>query len=328
MIDSTPLSIVVDQGPAGTTQLVVEADTGGQAEKALQYTFFEAREGAGSMAFQGEEVLAGVEDGLDALAEWSEMRTFSGLIPTLRTDHGSFKVLDSRGELFARIALVAQEDLPSRAPAVVKEFQTDLAFVPFGRAKRKGAGSTVCGEDGMQAHPPEVAGMAGAIPVVTDVGQGGAQSRFPASCALDRSRVDKQKIIVETRTFLGKEDHEPFQEGGKTATALEVAGLSGDTGKQMPKRPPGPREETPIRRDAHDGLRHRERNDLGIGSAPTGVSPFLWQKVVGCAINMGAEGVEVGVHRGLLVDGVLDTADFGLSASHPFRAAIFVESII
>src|SRR4030042_4386814 len=123
MIDSTPLSIVVDQGPAGTTEWVVEADTGGQAEKALQYAFFEARKGAGSMAFQGEEVLAGVEDGFDALAEWSEMRTFSGLIPTLRTDHGSFKVLDSRGELFARIALVAQEDLPSGAPAVVKEFQ-------------------------------------------------------------------------------------------------------------------------------------------------------------------------------------------------------------
>jgi hypothetical protein len=34
------------------------------------------------------------------------------------------------------------------------------------------------------------------------------------------------------------------------------------------------------------------------------------------------------VHRGLLVDGVADTADFGLSASNPFCAAIFVESII
>ena len=56
------------------------------------------------MAFQGEEVLAGVEDGFDALAQGSEVRTLSGLIPALRTDHGSLKVLGSRGELLARIA--------------------------------------------------------------------------------------------------------------------------------------------------------------------------------------------------------------------------------
>jgi hypothetical protein len=38
--------------------------------------------------------------------------------------------------------------------------------------------------------------------------------------------------------------------------------------------------------------------------------------------------VEVGVHRGLQVDGVLDTADFGLSVLNPFTTAIAVESII
>jgi hypothetical protein len=55
----------------------------------------------------------------------------------------------------------------------------------------------------------------------------------------------------------------------------------------------------------------------------------LWQKVIGCAINVGAESVEVGVHRGLRVDGVSDTADFGLSALSSFpEVAVFVESII
>jgi hypothetical protein len=55
----------------------------------------------------------------------------------------------------------------------------------------------------------------------------------------------------------------------------------------------------------------------------------LWQKVIGCAINVGAESVEVGVHRGLRVDGVSDTADFGLSALFSFGSmAISVESII
>ena len=48
----------------------------------------------------------------------------------------------------------------------------------------------------------------------------------------------------------------------------------------------------------------------------------------GCAINDGAEGVEVGVHRRLLVDGVLVTADFGLCAPNPFCSDMFVASII
>ena len=54
----------------------------------------------------------------------------------------------------------------------------------------------------------------------------------------------------------------------------------------------------------------------------------LWQKIIGCAINDGAEGVEVGVHRGLQADGVSDTVDFGPSASNPFCTVMFVASII
>jgi polyisoprenoid-binding protein YceI len=49
---------------------------------------------------------------------------------------------------------------------------------------------------------------------------------------------------------------------------------------------------------------------------------------VRCAINGNAESVEVGVHRGLQVDGVVRTADFGLSVQNPIATAIAVESII
>ena len=45
-------------------------------------------------------------------------------------------------------------------------------------------------------------------------------------------------------------------------------------------------------------------------------------------LNDGAESVEVGVQRGLLVDGVFDTADFGLSARNPLNTALAVESTI
>jgi len=90
-------------------------------------------------------------------------------------------------------------------------------------------------------------------------------------------------------------------------------------------RPP---EEAPVGGLTHDGLGDGERDDLSVRRLPTGVWLRLWQKIIGCAINEGAEGVEVGVHRGLLVDGVLDTVDFGPSASNPFLGGIFVESII
>jgi hypothetical protein len=40
------------------------------------------------------------------------------------------------------------------------------------------------------------------------------------------------------------------------------------------------------------------------------------------------ESVEVGVQRGLQVDGVFSSADFGLSAQNPSNTAAAVESLI
>ncbi len=63
----------------------------------------------------------------------------------------------------------------------------------------------------------------------------------------------------------------------------------------------------PIRRDPHEDLGDGQGDDLGVGLTPTGVRSPLWQKIIGCAINDGAEGVQVGLYRGLRADGVLDT---------------------
>jgi hypothetical protein len=43
---------------------------------------------------------------------------------------------------------------------------------------------------------------------------------------------------------------------------------------------------------------------------------------------LGQLGEEVGVHRGLSVDGCFSTVDFGLSASYPLNTAIAGESTI
>jgi len=69
MVDSARLGAVVDECAGGAAELVVEGDGGGEAEEALQDAFSEAGEGARAVAFEGEEVFAGPEDRLDALAD-------------------------------------------------------------------------------------------------------------------------------------------------------------------------------------------------------------------------------------------------------------------
>jgi len=327
MIDSTTLT-VIDQGSAGTAQLVIEADAGGQAQKALQYALFESRKGSGSVAFQRKDVFAGPENGLDALADGSEMQPLADLVLALGPDVNSPKIHDCGAELLACISLVGQQGFPATAPAAPEKLQSHLTFIALGRGKAKRSGSAVGGEDGMQAYSPEVAGMTGAVSVVRDVRKGGAKNGFPASGALHRGRVDEQKIICETGTLPGKDDQEPLEKRGRTAPALEVGGLCRNLGEERGKTVLSHAQEATVRRDAHDGLSHTQGDDLGIGGSAAGVSLGLRQKIIGCAINDGAEGVEVGVHRGLQADGVAITVGFGLSASNPFFSAMFVESII
>ena len=87
-------------------------------------------------------------------------------------------------------------------------------------------------------------------------------------------------------------------------------------------------EEPAVGGDAHDRLGYAEGDHLGVADPAAGVGSRRWQKIVGCAINHGAESVEVGVHRGLRADGVFGTVGFGLSALLSLRRLNLVESII
>ena len=111
MIDSTPSGAVVNKRPALAPQLVVEADAGGKTEEALQYPLGETLKGAGPVTFQGEDVLAGEEDGLDALTDGGEMQRVAGLVFTQRTGEYDFELPHRLGELPPSISLVADEDV-------------------------------------------------------------------------------------------------------------------------------------------------------------------------------------------------------------------------
>src|ERR1700724_2715051 len=113
MLDSTPSGDVVDQSAARTPEPVVERDTCGQRQKALGDADAQVVKGAGAVALEGEDVLAGPEDRLDPLADRSEMQGAVGLVFSSRPEDRGVEVSDRLGEVAARVALVADDDLPT-----------------------------------------------------------------------------------------------------------------------------------------------------------------------------------------------------------------------
>jgi len=76
-------------------------------------------------------------------------------------------------------------------------------------------------------------------------------------------------------------------------------------------------------------LADAESDDLSVGDPAAGVIRLAGQEIVRHAINGGEESVEVGVHRGLQVDGEnLITADFGLSSPIPSTSAASVVELL
>jgi len=133
---------------------------------------------------------------------------------------------------------------------------------------------------------------------------------------------------VPARALAREHAQEPLDRGREPAAALPVGGLAGQDREEVAEALRRHGEEAAVAGDPHDRLGHAEGDELGVGDLPPGVPSCLWQEVVGCAINHRAESVEVGVHRGLRADGVLDTVGFGLSALLPLNIVNLVESII
>jgi hypothetical protein len=67
MIDATGLGGVVGDGAAWESELVVEADAGGEGEQPGCDAAAEVVCAAGSVTFEAEQVFAGDDDGLDQL---------------------------------------------------------------------------------------------------------------------------------------------------------------------------------------------------------------------------------------------------------------------
>src|SRR3982751_2186905 len=115
MVDSARLGAVVDECTAGSSELVVEGDGCGEAAEACEDAFAQAGERAGAVAFEREQVFAGPEDRLDALADRRQMRAVAGFVGAARSDDRGAAGADGGGELAAGVALVAQQRLAAAA---------------------------------------------------------------------------------------------------------------------------------------------------------------------------------------------------------------------
>ena len=91
----------------------------------------------------------------------------------------------------------------------------------------------------------------------------------------------------------------------------------------MRKALAGDSDEPRIRRDTHHRLRHAQRDDLRIGHDSPGVSWLGGQEIVGGAEHRNQQQVEVGEHRGSLLESAVTerTADFDLTVYVPFQPA-------
>src|SRR5450755_1123391 len=152
MVDSARLGAVVDKGTAGSSELVVEGDGGSQAAEAGQDAFAEALEGAGAVAFEGQDVFGGPEDRFDALADRGQVWAVTGLVGAAGTDDHRVALGDVGGELAAGVALVADQRHAPVTLDPVQEQQPDVSLVALGRAQLQGTRGAVRSEDGVQAH--------------------------------------------------------------------------------------------------------------------------------------------------------------------------------
>src|ERR671925_2228012 len=186
MSSSTGSGVVLGQRSARETKAVVERDGGGEREEAAGQSGPEAVQGAGAVAFEGEDVFGGPVDRLDPLADRREVQALAGLVFAAWAMDRDVEGGEVGFELLAAEVLVAdqREELAGLSLAARAQLQADLLLVDLRRGQCHRPGGAVHREQGVQPETVEVAAVAGAVAVVGRVGQGVVEAGLPA--ALDR----------------------------------------------------------------------------------------------------------------------------------------------
>src|ERR1700677_197474 len=325
---ATVLGGVGGEGSAGAAEAVVECDGGGECGEAGEQPHAEVSEGAGAVTLEREEVLAGLKDRLDPLADRREVWAAATLVfapgaHDLGVEFGEFGL-----EVLAAEVLIADqdEDLPGLTLTALDELQAHELLVDLWRCQRQRPRGAVQRENRVQPETPEETGMAGAISVVGGVGKrvsetGGAAALdgLAAASTLHRRGVDQQEIVIEPGAVARELADQRFDRPGQAQPALMKRGPLGQAREQVPELAASGPQEPFIARDPHHRLSYTERDDLRVGDPSPCVSWPGRQEIISHAVNSDQQQIEVGVHRGPPKSrrSVLSTADFDLPAYNP-----------
>jgi hypothetical protein len=166
------------------------------------------------------------------------------------------------------------------------------------------------------------------VAIAGDLGQLRAAGGLHRAAALDRRRVEQDEVVLAAGAAVGEDPHQPLDRLRQPGAPLVQGILARQVGEEMPELAAGGAQKAAVARDPHQHLSDAQRHHLGVRQLAAGVAPGLGQKIVGRAVDTDTEQVEVGVHRGLQVDGAVSTADFGLPLLVPRATARAVASII
>src|ERR1017187_7380588 len=326
MIDSKG-SVVISEERAldGLAGSVVVPDGGGQCEDALQDADYHAFCGVAAVLLEVELAFEGVVDRLDDLAQRLEE---PGACPFGVAFAGGPQERDPRArpgrlEGGAEVVLVADEGLarPGRGQvrAGGEHAGQHLALVGFRAGQGERDGQSLQGAHQVQAKAPEVAGVAGAVPVFGPSGQVRVPGGLAGAAALDRGGIHHPYVVGPYGGIGGQcPDAVPDHRCGG-AQPLAVTGLLGQVREQVPQVRAGVPQPPGLGGEPRQGLQDRQGDQLSIAQFQAGADlgpprpelrRFL-QHVVRPDVQCGSEGVQVGVHEGLRVRRWVSNADPG-----------------
>src|SRR5574338_791677 len=165
MSSSTGLGGVVGECAWGAVEAVVEADRGGEGEEAAVDAGAQAVQAAGGVAFEGEQVFAGVEDRFDPLSDWGEVGAAVGLVFAAGPDDRRLEVSRGLFELAAGVAFVADDGEGTVRIEAGEQLEADVSLGGLGRGELQRSRGAVQREQAVQAEAPEVAVVGGAVAV-------------------------------------------------------------------------------------------------------------------------------------------------------------------
>src|SRR5512144_775607 len=160
MSSATALRRIAGDRAAGAAELVVERDGGGERGEAAGEPDTQVVECACAVAFEREDVLAGVEDRLDALAQRRQVRAAVALVLAARAHDRRVELGELGFEVLAAEVLVADQDqhLAALAFAARDQLQADELLVDLRGGQRERPGGAVGRKTARAAESPRRSG--------------------------------------------------------------------------------------------------------------------------------------------------------------------------